>query len=223
MSRFSIVTFKKMERAMTTYNVVSMAVIFQNQVQRYGDQTCVAFKKKAAYIDISWKRMDEMVRNLTSFLISKNIMKGDTIAIFSQNRYEWSVSDLAMLSAGIVDVPVYATNSAEEAYYILDHAECRGCFVGNAEQLEKIMMVKDRLPELEFIVIFDDPDLIIPEALTFKEALEQGRIDYSKEEFDARLASISPSDLATIVYTSGTTGPPKGVMLSHHNLVTNAN
>jgi long-chain acyl-CoA synthetase len=208
---------------MTTYSETSMASVFQRQVKKYGDRECVAYKKDGKYVDISWNQMNDMVRSLSSFLIGKGIKRKDNIAIFSPNRYEWWVTDLAILSIGSPDVPIYATNSAEEAYYVLNHSESKGCFVGTREHLEKVLQVKDRLPDLQFIVVFDPIKPEAPDVLTLSEALEQGRKQDTEEEFLSRLRSIKPSDLATIIYTSGTTGPPKGVMLSHNNFMSNVN
>jgi len=208
---------------MAKHEETCTAGVFQRQVEKYGDSVCVAYKKDGRYVDISWNQMDDMVRSLASFLISKGIKRGDKVAIFSPNRYEWWVTDLAILSTGSPDVPIYATNSAKEAYYVLYHSGSRACFVGTQEHLEKILEVKDRLPNLEFIVIFDPLKQETPSVLTFSEAVQQGRGQNNGEEFNKRLKSIKPSDLATIIYTSGTTGPPKGVMLSHNNFMSNVN
>jgi len=207
---------------MEKFKETCMATVFQNQVIKYGERACVAHKKDGKFTDISWNRMNDMVRDLASFLISKGIQKGDNVAIFSPNRYEWWVADLAILSIGSPDVPIYATNSAEEAQYVLDHSGSKACFVGTQEHLEKVLKVKDSLPNLEFIVVFDPLKEEIPDVFTFSEALKQGKMqDFGV--FRLRLESIEPSDLATIIYTSGTTGPPKGVMLSHDNFLSNVN
>jgi len=206
---------------MTDYVETSMAAVFLNQVEKYGEKACVAYKEDGQYTDISWNRMGDMVKDLASFLISSGIRKGDKIAIFSPNRYEWWVSDLAVLSIGAVDVPVYATNSAEEAFYMLDHSGARACFVSGQEHLEKVLQTKDRLPDLEFIVVYDSVKHSRDNVVAFADALEKCRVEDTRVEFNNRIGSIKPSDLATIIYTSGTTGLNKGVMLSHNNLVSN--
>jgi long-chain acyl-CoA synthetase len=208
---------------MSVYDETSMAAVFWNQVEKYGDKACVAYKKEGRYVDISWNQMGEMVKNLASFLISRGINKGDNVAIFSPNRYEWWVTDLAIMSIGAVDVPVYATNSAEEALYVLDHSRAKACFVGEQEHLEKVLQVNGQLPNLELIVIYDTVKQDDENIFTFMEVLEIGRDQGDKDEFKNRLRSIKPSDLATIMYTSGTTGPPKGVMLSQNNFISNVN
>jgi len=199
----------------------SMPAVFQQQVRKYGDRACVSYKTGGRYVDISWNRMNTMVRNLAAFLISRGIQPGDRVAIFSPNRYEWWVSDLAILSIGAVDVPIYATNSAEEAYYVLQHSESKGCLAGAAEHLQKVMQIRDRLPGLEFILAYDTAEGFGPDVLTFDQALQEGEKKGLNDVFESRLAAVKPSDMATIIYTSGTTGPPKGVMLSHDNFVSN--
>ncbi|MBF0476139.1 MAG: long-chain fatty acid--CoA ligase [Deltaproteobacteria bacterium] len=199
----------------------TMPAIFQSQVRALGDRACVAYKKNGAYVDISWNEMDKMIRNLGSYLISQGINPGDNVAVFSPNRYEWWVADLAVLSIGAVNVPIYATNSAEEAYYVLDHSEAKMCFAGTPSHLQKVMEVKDRLPYLKNFVIFDLPKEPVPEAKTLTEAMNEGAAQDNQAEFDRRLEAIDPASLATVIYTSGTTGNPKGVMLSHANFVAN--
>jgi len=203
------------------YDETSMAAVFLNQVEKYGERACVAYKEDGQYTDISWNRMGDMVKDLASFLISSGFRKGDKIAIFSPNRYEWWVSDLAVLSIGAADVPVYATNSAEEAFYMLDHSGARACFVDGQEHLEKVLQIRDRLPNLEFIVVYDSVKHSRDNVVTFADALEKGRVEDTRDEFNNRIGSIKPPDLATIIYTSGTTGLNKGVMLSHNNLISN--
>ncbi|MCP4579360.1 MAG: AMP-binding protein, partial [Deltaproteobacteria bacterium] len=206
---------------MTTYDETSMAAVFLNQVEKYGEMACVAYKEAGQYTDIAWNRMGDMVKNLASFLISMGIGEGDRVAVFSPNRYEWWVSDLAVLSVGAADVPIYATNSAEEAYYVLDHSEARACIVSDQAHLEKVLQAKDRLPNLEFIVVYDSVQHNTDNVFTFADALEKGRGQDVGKEFHDRLGAIKPSDPATIIYTSGTTGLPKGVMLSHNNFILN--
>ncbi|MBF0121290.1 MAG: long-chain fatty acid--CoA ligase [Desulfobacterales bacterium] len=208
---------------MEMFQETSVAGIFQKQVKKLGNKGCVAYKREGKYEDISWNRMNEMIRGLGSFLISQGIQPGDKVGLFSPNRYEWWVSDQAILSIGAVNVPIYATNSADEAKYVLDHSESKACLVGNPEHLEKVLQVRDSLPNLKFIVVFDSINEEISNVFTYEQALEQGKTQNNTTEFEARLSSIKPSDLATLIYTSGTTGPPKGVMLSHNNFLSNVN
>jgi long-chain acyl-CoA synthetase len=193
-------------------------------VQELGEKACVAYKNaQGVYTDISWRQMDEMVRKVGYFLLSRGIKPGDKIALFSPNRYEWWVTDLAILSIGAVNVPIYATNSAVEAKYIIENSDSVICFTGEKEHLDKVMEVRDKLPGLREIIVFDDLKSSVEGVIDLKEAMKQGSAFDGKAGFEERLKGINPDDMATIIYTSGTTGDPKGVMLSHNNFISNVN
>jgi long-chain acyl-CoA synthetase len=204
---------------MAPYKETSVAAIFQNQVIKYGEKACVSFKKDGVYSDISWNEMNSSIRNLGLYLISSGIRKGDKVAIFSPNRYEWWVADQAILSVGAVNVPIYVTSSSEEAHYILEHSESKICFVGEEEHLLKVLKIKRKLPRLKTIIMFDTSSK--KSVVSFGEAIRKGAAYRNKALFDKKLSAIKPKDIATIIYTSGTTGDPKGVMLTHHNFVSN--
>jgi long-chain acyl-CoA synthetase len=207
-----------------SYEETSMAAVFQNRVQELGEKACVAYKNShGVYEDISWNEMNEKVINLGSFLISRGIKSGDKVALFSPNRYEWWIADLAILSVGAVNVPIYATNSAEEARYIIENSDSIMCFVGEKEHMNKVLEVKKDLPKLGDIVSINNLDDSVSGVIDLREAIEEGRKAGNRSEFEKRLKSLNPDEMATIIYTSGTTGDPKGVMLSHKNFISNVN
>lgn len=209
---------------MADYKETSMGAIFQNRVRAYGDRTLVKYKnRQGVWEEISWSRLNGMVRDLGLFLVNRGVRPGDKVALFSPNRYEWWVADLAIISVGAVNVPIYATNSAEEARYIIENSDSRMCFVGTREHMEKILQIRERLPNLGEIICFDDLDQPGPGVIMLRDAFREGRAVPDPEEFDRRLIPIDIDDVATIIYTSGTTGPPKGVMLTHRNFVANVN
>jgi long-chain acyl-CoA synthetase len=206
---------------MAKFKENSIGAIFQNRVEQYGDKTLAIWKNKDKWEEISWNKINEMVRDLGLFLINRGVKPGEKVALFSPNRYEWWVADLAILSIGAVDVPIYATNSAEESRYILDNSDSKMCLVGTAEHMEKILQAKTKLPGLGEIVIFDEIANPPQGVLNLKDAYKEGKAYKNKDEFDKRIPAIDFDDVATIIYTSGTTGNPKGVMLTHKNFVSN--
>ncbi len=205
---------------MGKYKENSMAAIFQNQAEKLKGKACVAYKKDGAYKDISWEEMNRMVKNLACYLLSLGIKKGDRIGLFSPNRYEWWVADLAIISIGAVNVPVYSTNSPEETEYVLHNSESKLCFVGTEDHLQRVLKVKKKLSKVKNIVIFDEKSKS-KNALTLAEVMKKGGAYKKQGDFEKRIKEIKPSDLATIIYTSGTTGNPKGVMLTHDNFCSN--
>jgi len=199
-----------------------MPKVFQERVCQHGDQACVAYKNdQGQYIDISWNQMNTMVRHLGQFFLSRGIARNDKITLFSANRFEWWVADLAILSIGAVNVPIYATNSSSEAEYIIHNSDARICLVGTQEQMEKVLEAKTNLPRLQEIIVFDPCREDSPGVISFPTALDRGRDYDDPQEFDRRLQMGASEDLATIIYTSGTTGEPKGVMISHRNIIAN--
>ena len=207
---------------MDLYQETSIPDIFLNRVDRYGDRACVAYKNSSGvYEDISWKKMKELVLDIGCYLLSKGIRHGDKVALFSNNRYEWWVADLAILSCGAINVPIYPTNSAEEARYIIENSDAKICFAGSTEHLLKVLSIRDKLPGLAGVVALDMPEESIPGVISFSQALKEGTAFSDKDLLDMRIQSINMGDIASIIYTSGTTGNPKGVMLTHKSFVTN--
>jgi len=206
---------------MPEYKENSFATIFQNRANKYQDKICVKYKKEGEYLSKTWSEMNQLVRRLSFYFLNLKIKPKDKIALFSGNRYEWWIADLAILSSGAINVPLYATNSSEEAFYILNDSEAKICLVGDEEQLNKVLEIRKKLPNLERIIIFDSINITEVDVLTFEAACILGEDLKKEEELEKRLEAIEADDLATIIYTSGTTGDPKGVMLTHNNFVSN--
>lgn len=186
-----------------------IAVMFDEAVERFGDAPAVRIRFGDGWTQLTYSELGGRVRRLAARLIDRGLAAGDRVAIFASNRPEWSLVDLACASAGLVSVPLYATSTAEQARYILADAGCRMAFVDGARELAILGGVRAELPALEAVICFDDA----PDATTLADELAAAPADLAT--VDERLASASADDLATLVYTSGTTGEPKGVMLSH--------
>lgn len=201
----------------------TIPLIFQKNVEKYKDKPIVGYKdsKSGKYKDISWSQVSEMVSNIACYLLSMDVKKGDKIAIYSANRFEWWVADLAILSIGAINVPIYATNSTEETSYVLDHSGAIICFAGSNDQLENVLTAKKKLPKLKKVVLFDKLKAKKKDVLAFENALTLGQKSKKLTTFQKKLKTIKPTDVATIMYTSGTTGNPKGVILTHDNFISN--
>jgi long-chain acyl-CoA synthetase len=149
------------------------------------------------------------------------LVKGDRVAILSENRWEWAVTDLATLAFGGVDVPLYPTLTPEQIGYMLRDSGAKVAVLSSREQYEKLMAAGE-LPELKHVVVMDGGEFNGAKSFA---ALMQGAPERQQRDaaFDAMVKEAKPEDLATIIYTSGTTGEPKGVMLTHGNLASNIN
>ena len=178
-------------------------------------------KRDGRWTPIGYRELAERVQDLSLGLRELGIGRGDRVAILSENRPEWAMTDYACLAARAADVPIYPTLPARQAEYILRDSGAVALVVSTAAQLEKVRAVRPRLPALAHVIGID-PDTAGPDVLSFDTVLARGRAarDRHPEWRDAALEA-TPDDLATLIYTSGTTGDPKGVMLSHGNIASN--
>src|SRR5271154_2109882 len=157
------------------------------------------------------------VRALADVFRGWGLKKGDRVAILSENRWGWAVTDFATLSMGGVDVPLYSTLTAEQIGYMLRDSGAKVAVVSTTEQYEKLDEAGEDLPDLEYVVVMDEGDH--PDANHFSVLMKEAKAKQARDAgFDAMAAEVKPEDLATLIYTSGTTGEPKGVMLTHGNL-----
>lgn len=157
----------------------------------------------------------ENVQNISFALIKLGIAEGDKVGIISTNRPEWNMMDMAIMQVGAISVPIYPTITAHEYQYILNHAEIKLVIIEGGELMDKIISVKDSLPLLKHIYTFVDREKFP----FFTQLIDLGKENPNLEELTRRKMSVKPSDCSSILYTSGTTGVPKGVMLSHSNIV----
>ena len=200
-------------------NLRTLNDVFFTVVQRSSDRVML-MREHGEWKPISARQLRGWVYATARQLQSWDIGKGDRVVILSENRPEWAITDFACLLLGAVDVPIYATQTAEQCLYVLQNAEARVAFVSTRLQYEKLAAIREQ-SSLEAIVIMDEaPELT--EAVPMQSFLRDAPLeeDGDLERLGER---IEPDDLATLIYTSGTTGTPKGVMLSHGNLASNIN
>jgi len=183
--------------------------------EQYGDRVAARHKADGAWQDVTFAQVGEIVREIALGLIDLGIEAGERVCLVSKTRIEWTYCDFAISSAGGVVVPIYATNSPEECEWVAGNSESVAVVCEDAEQVAKIVAVRDRLPELRTIIVID-PAGDVADAVPLEELRARGR-GRDAAELDARTAAVAADDAYTIIYTSGTTGPPKGCVLSHGN------
>jgi long-chain acyl-CoA synthetase len=194
----------------------TMATLLTIAQEKHASHVAMTHKVGDEWHEINFAELGETVKSVSKGLIANGITLGDKIAILGNTRPEWTFCDFGALCAGAVVAPVYQTNSPEECEYVLNHSEAKLLFLEDGEQLEKIAKVRDELKHLEMIVVMDPDVDDLGEAITLEELKAQGEVIEDDAYMD-RVNAIQPDDLCTIVYTSGTTGPPKGCLITHDN------
>jgi long-chain acyl-CoA synthetase len=198
----------------------TIAELFDNITAKFSSEPRPALMYKAddVYKGISYSNLKEEVLNLARGLSSIEIQRGDRVAILSENRPEWVFADMALVQIGAVSVPIYPTLTPKQISYILSNAEVKLLIVSNRFQLAKVMKIVSDIVTLERIIIMNEHDTGDSEKVTvLSEIIRKGR----EERTAFARVDIKPDDLLTIIYTSGTMGNPKGVMLTHKNIVSN--
>ena len=192
------------------------ALLLEHARERPAD---VALREKTLGVweETTWAGYAERAARVGLGLLELGVEPGDRIAIHSENRPEWVLADLGAQGIGAIVTGIYPTSPAAEVEYLLGHSEAKVLVAEDEEQLDKALAVRERLPALEHIVVVD-PRNVKQEVLTFAELEELGG-KRERREWDERVAALDPGETAIIVYTSGTTGPPKGAMISHTNLI----
>ncbi|HEX5132548.1 MAG TPA: long-chain fatty acid--CoA ligase [Candidatus Krumholzibacteria bacterium] len=193
---------------------------FLAAIEAYDKPDAFRHKRDGAWADISHRDVYGRVCSVVSALQARKVARGDRVAILSENRIEWAVTDLAILSIGAVTVPIYPTLIATQIEYILRDAEVRVAFVSSRDQARKLQGLRARLPHLEQVIAFDD-DAGGDGASTLATMLRDAPPALDDAAYRALVAQVHPRDWASIIYTSGTTGEPKGAVLSHKNFMTN--
>ena len=197
----------------------SLVTMFLGTAARYPDRTALAARAGGEYQTATYAATAESVRRLGASLVRLGVRPGDRVALFSENRPEWALADLAAYTAGAIIVPLYATLPGPQAEYILADSGASMLVVAGEKQTAIAQALQPRLPGIRHIIAAGAP---APEGMHAFDALaaEEPAAEETAE-CDRRVAALTRDDIATIVYTSGTTGDPKGALLSHGNILAN--
>lgn len=203
----------------------SVPAILKDNARKYAKRTAITSKKRGVFLSLTYEEFYERVLKLARGLKKAGVTAGDRVAIFSENRLGWAISDFGVQSAGAITVPIYATNTGKQAAYVINHCEAKVVFVSTKLQYEKLYSIRDQIPNVELIISYERfmGERSFP-VFTQYQLSEVGTplTEKDKEEIERQIDDIRPEDIITIIYTSGTTGVPKGVLLTQHNILVNA-
>jgi long-chain acyl-CoA synthetase len=208
----------------TVHGQATLPRLFRHVARERGDAVALREKRLGIWRGISWREYAEHVRHTGLGLVALGLRPRDVVSIVADNCPEWLYTDLGTLSAGGVTNGIYTTDSPRQVEYIVNDSGTRFVFAENEEQLDKILEVRARCPQLVKIVVYDMEGLHAfrdAQVMSFEALLALGA-RYDREHpgaWDPLVELAQPEDLAILVYTSGTTGPPKGAMLSHRNIL----
>ena len=202
---------------LTAYHYVSL---FRENIHKYPKKEALMRKIDAHWQPISWEKLGTITTQLSKALLQQGVAPQQTVGILSQNTPQWTLTDLACLQIRAITVPIYTSNTAEQALYVMNHAEIKFLFVGDEKQYHKALEVADQCPSLQKIILFDDHIPLKEQkySIHWTDFLALGNNEALDDALQQRIDSRDLSDLFTVIYTSGTTGEPKGVMLTYENL-----
>jgi long-chain acyl-CoA synthetase len=198
----------------------NLGALLQRQAERLGPRVALRYPRDGLYHDVTWQDYAQRAAAGAALLAQAGIRPGDRVGLWSENRLEWLLADMAILTAGAVNVPAHSTLSPRQVEMQFRHAEVSWLFLASEEHWRHLRPLLSDLP-LRGVVLFDGR---AQDAWSWPAFLARGLAAWpgQKAEIGRRLAAVGRDDLATIMYTSGTTGNPKGVMLTHGNLLSNA-
>ncbi|HEV7397457.1 MAG TPA: long-chain fatty acid--CoA ligase [Pyrinomonadaceae bacterium] len=201
----------------------TLVELFEGVAREHSKPNLLNYKKDGRWLPVSADEMLTRVRRIAAGLYSLGVRHGDRVALLSESRYEWTLTDAGCLFAGAIDVPIYPTLTPSQAGYILKDSGALILFIANQEKFEQLKEVLTECPAVGQTVIFDEAGVKTEEAITLAQLEQRGEelLKAQPKLVDELSHANSPDELATIIYTSGTTGEPKGVMLTHSNIVSN--
>ncbi len=197
--------------------VIRIFDLLEHYLENYPEQeAALASKKLGKWVKISIQEYVEAVNNVSYGLLEIGVKPGDNVGIVSGNRPEWNILDMAIMQIGAISIPIYPTISQDDYRYILNHAEMKVIFIEGKDLRRKLEPVLPEVKTLKDIYLFDEED---GNYKYLEQLIELGKENSKPEQLAALKSVIQAEDMATIIYTSGRTGNPKGVMLSHSNIV----
>jgi long-chain acyl-CoA synthetase len=189
----------------------SVYALFADRVQKYAGDVFY-FRSRGEWQGISWRRFEEETYDFATALLSLDLKRGATVCILMGNVPEWPIADIGTIIAGGIGVGLYPTSSAEQIAYIINHSDAEFVLVDSHEQLQKVISVREQLPNVRHIIALDT---------NYRDFIARGQKERARlaSSLKERAEGARPDDIAIMVYTSGTTGPPKGACLSHRYII----
>lgn len=214
----------KPEEASMGTEYKSVPDMLRRNAGKFKDGLALKYRKQSSFVTLTYSAYYERALMAARGLMKVGVKAGDKIAILSENRAGWVIADMGILCTGASTVPIYPTNTAENIEYMINHSGAKIVFVSGKFQYSKLLKVRESMPGLELVISFErflgSPALPVTTFYQLSE-IDSPITPEEKEEIEVAIDKIQPGDVLTLIYTSGTTGIPKGVMLSHNNILTN--
>ncbi len=209
---------------MSNRNFRSIPDMLRSNAAVFSSRLALKYRKQGAFVTLTYAEYYERALMVARGLGKMGVKPGDRIAILSENRAGWVIADMGILCTGSATVPIYPTNTPEQIEHMINHSGARIVFVSGKFQYSKLLKVRESIPGLELVVSFErflgDSKLPVTTFYQLSE-IDSPITAEEKKEIETEIDRIKPNDMLTLIYTSGTTGVPKGVMLSHNNILTN--
>jgi long-chain acyl-CoA synthetase len=209
---------------MDEIDFTTIPAMLRANARRFLGRLALKYRKQGTFVTLSYAEYYERALMVARGLKKLDVRPGDRVAILSENRAGWVIADMGILCAGAVTVPIYPTNTPEQIEYVLNHSGARILFVSGRFQYSKLLKIRDALPGVELVVSFER--FLGEQTLPVTTFYQMSEIDTpisgeERADLESGIDRIAPEDMLTLIYTSGTTGVPKGVMLSHNNILSN--
>jgi long-chain acyl-CoA synthetase len=208
---------------MPEFTYQTIGEMFLGVTERFANKGMYGFKVNGQWQELTFAEVRTRVEKMSSGLKAIGLQKGDRVSIIAPNSQLWAMADYSIICSRGVTVTIYPTLTAKQVWWIAKHSESRYLYCGDKEQLEKVLSILPELTHVEKVIVLNDYQFDHPQVITLTQLMQLGE-SYLQEhpgEFEREVQEIQPNDLLTLIYTSGTTGEPKGVMLTHQNLVSN--